>query len=521
VRIDEIRWTNYRRLADARLSVRGHLVLLGPNDSGKSSVLRAIHLCLGVPGTQLSSSVQPRDLTSPDQPLVLEVVLGDISEDDRAAFPDEIEVGPPETLTIRVEAHVDPDDPTVVTVERAFPFAGHRRGVSRLQLQAIGWHFVAATRSMIRELGTGSGGTARELLMDLDLTDDEVTFNELAERYRAALDGSSVIGAFRSSLADALTDALPHAVHADDVGVSPATELSNSPLAGAAVTISDGEHVAPIAEQSDGVRALTVLALVGMANKAARIVGIDEPETHLYPSAQRAVAESLQRSEHQRIVATHSSAVVGRMSPLDIVAFGADRRARQLDVDAPIATVEVSTRHWGHRMIEPLTATRIVVLEGPSDRIVCARAAELAGYNLDRAGITLFELDGAEMFPTANRIFGTPGFDLPLCGLVDSDAADKWAKELGIDRTALEASNIIECVPDLEGAYVDALGVDRTVELLTATGFYTEQAIVRGCGVAMRAALTTDALADFCRHKRRKIPAALAISGGMTQADAS
>jgi putative ATP-dependent endonuclease of OLD family len=295
--------------------------------------------------------------------------------------------------------------------------------------------------------------------------------------------------------------------------------LSNSPLAGAAVTIRDGEHVAPIAEQSDGVRALTVLALVGMANKAARIVGIDEPETHLYPSAQRAVAESLQRSGHQRVVATHSSAVVGRMSPLDIVAFGADRRPRQLDVSAPIATVEVSTRHWGHRMIEPLTANRIVVLEGPSDRIVCARAAQLEGYNLDRAGITLFELDGAEMFPTANRIFGAPGFDLPLYGLVDSDAADRWAKEL--DRTALEASNIIECVPDLEGAYVDALGADRTFELLTASGFYTEQEIVRACGVAMRAALTADALAEFCRHKRRKIPAALAVAGGMTRAEAA
>jgi putative ATP-dependent endonuclease of OLD family len=409
----------------------------------------------------------------------------------------------------------------VLHVERGFPYAGHRRGVSRLQLQAIGWHFVAATRSMIRELGTGSGATARELLLDLDLTGDEATFNELAESYRAALDGSTAIRDFRSSLADALTDALPHAVSDDDVGVSPASELSNSPLAGAAVTIRDGDHVAPIAEQSDGLRALTVLALVGMANKAARIVGIDEPETHLHPTAQRAVAEGLQRSEDQRIVATHSSAVVGRMSPLDIVAFGADRRARQLDVNAPIATVEVSTRHWGQRMIEPLTANRIIVLEGPSDRIVCARAAQLEGYNLDRAGITLLELDGADMFPTANKIFGAPGFDLPLYGLVDSDAADKWAKELGIDRTALEASNIIECVPDLEGAYVEALGVDRTVELLTATGFYTEQAIVRGCGVAMRIALTTDALADFCRHKRRKIPAALALSGGMTQADAA
>lgn len=496
-------------------------MLLGPNDSGKSSVLRAIHLCLGVAGAQLGSSVQPRDLTSPDQPLVLDVVLGDISEEDRAAFPDEIEVGPPETLTIRLEANVDPDDPTIVLVERGFPFAGHRRGVSRLQIKTIGWTFVAATRSMIRELGTGSGGTARELLMDLDLTDDEVTFNELAERYRAALDGSTVIRDFRTSLAESLTNALPHAVQADDVGVSPATELSNSPLAGAAVTIRDGEHVVPIAEQSDGMRALSVLALVGMANQAARIVGIDEPETHLHPSAQRAVAESLQRSEDQRIIVTHSSAVVGRMSPLDIVAFGADRRARQLDVNAPIATVEVSARHWGHRMIEPLTASRIIVVEGPSDRIVCARVAQLQGQNLDRAGITLFELDGADLFPTANKIFGAPGFDLPLYGLVDSDAAGKWAKELGVDRTALEASNIVVCVPDLEGAYVDALGADRTLELLTATGLFSDQAIVRACGVATRSALTTAALAEFCRLKRRKIRAALAITGGMTRAEAA
>jgi putative ATP-dependent endonuclease of OLD family len=92
---------------------------------------------------------------------------------------------------------------------------------------------------------------------------------------------------------------------------------------------------------------------------------------------------------------------------------------------------------------------------------------------------------------------------------------------LGVDRTALEASNIIECVPDLEGAYVDALGADRTFEVLTTSGFYTEQEILRACGVAMRVALTTDALAEFCRHKRRKIPAALAVAGGVTQAEAA
>ena len=50
MRLREVCWENYRRLPDGRIEVRNHLVLVGPNDSGKSSILRAIHICLGVPG---------------------------------------------------------------------------------------------------------------------------------------------------------------------------------------------------------------------------------------------------------------------------------------------------------------------------------------------------------------------------------------------------------------------------------------------------------------------------------------
>jgi putative ATP-dependent endonuclease of the OLD family len=208
------------------------------------------------------------------------------------------------------------------------------------------------------------------------------------------------------------------------------------------------------------------------------------------------------------------------MNPLDIAAFGADRRVRQLPVGAYFAEVEVSARHWGHRMLEPLTAKRIVLVEGVSDRIIVARAAELLGPDLDRAGVVVFELDGAGLFPTANKLFGKPGFDLPLYGLVDSDAAEAWADELGINRADLGSAHMLEAVPDLEGAYVAALGAARTATLLIAAGMYTETQIFGACEVSDSSQLTIAAMADFCRHRKRKTRAAIAVAKGMTTVEA-
>jgi len=354
------------------------------------------------------------------------------------------------------------------------------------------------------------------LLSGLDLSSDAAAFNAARDSYRDALAGSTAITDFRATLAGALTAALPAPVEVDDIGVGSAADLLDNPLAGVSVTIRDGDHVAQLAEQSDGVRALSVLALLGLSHQSAQIVGIDEPETHLHTTAQRAVADSIRHSNGQRVVSTHSSAIVSRMSPLDIAAFRADRQVRQLPIGTHFAELEVSARHWCHRMIEPLTAKRIVLVEGVSDRIIVARAAELLGPDLDRAGVAVFELDGAQLFPTANKLFGKPGFDLPLYGLVDSDAADAWANELGVNRADLESARMVECVPDLEGAYVAALGAARIAAMLVASGMYTETQILRTCRVADASQLTTAMMADFCRNSKRKTKSAIAVAHGIT-----
>lgn len=520
LKIREVTWVNYRRLPDGQISVRDHLVLVGPNDTGKSSIVRAIHLCVGMAHGQVANAITARDFTDPSAPLRLTVTLDGIELDDRSAFPDEITIGPPEVLVVALEATLDPSDPDQKTVRRSFPDSGHARPPTRSQLDAIGFEYVPAVRSLLRELGGVRGGAVRSLLSGLDLTADAVALQAAAENYRGVLDGSEALGQFRVDLAEALSAALPVPVAETDVRVVPEADIHEDPLSGVTVTIRDGDHDAPLAEHSDGIRALSVLTLLGMSHKTARIVAVDEPETHLHPTAQRSIAKTLRMGGGQRVLVTHSPSVVSAMNPMDIVAFGTDRRPRQLAPGAPIAGHEETVRHWSHRLIEPLTARKVVVVEGVSDQILVERVAELMGTNLDRIGVTVFELGGASLFPTAYKVFGPGAFELPFVGMVDEDARSLWAATIGVPDADLESAGFVVCDPDLEGAYIDAFGVDTVISVLVASPSIPVQGLLDSCGTTTVASITRDSLWSYCRRKKHKVAAALAIAAEMTKAQA-
>ena len=254
MRVREVSWLNYRRLPDAQIVVNDHLVLVGPNDTGKSSVLRAIHLCIGMPHGQLLNAISARDFTDADEPLRLSVTLEGIEDDDRAMFPDEITTGPPEGLVVEVEAVLDPTDPDEKTIWRYFPDGGHDRSPSRTQLEAIGFQYVSAVRSLIRELGGARGSAVGSLLSTVDLSADADALGEAAALYRDALDGATALINLRGELADALSKALPTEVGEDDVRVVSESEILDDPLSGVTVALRDGERHVPLVEQSDGIR---------------------------------------------------------------------------------------------------------------------------------------------------------------------------------------------------------------------------------------------------------------------------
>ena len=62
MKLSRLKVENYRRLQDFEIDIRSHLVLVGANDVGKSSLLRIIDLTLGASVAQLFASLSVDDL---------------------------------------------------------------------------------------------------------------------------------------------------------------------------------------------------------------------------------------------------------------------------------------------------------------------------------------------------------------------------------------------------------------------------------------------------------------------------
>jgi putative ATP-dependent endonuclease of the OLD family len=93
VRLKKFELSNYKRVGDLEIHLRDHLVLIGANDVGKTSLLRALDLLLG-PTPQIYSAISVADIRDQDSSMVARAVFTDFTDVDRALFHREIDVAP-------------------------------------------------------------------------------------------------------------------------------------------------------------------------------------------------------------------------------------------------------------------------------------------------------------------------------------------------------------------------------------------------------------------------------------------
>ena len=99
-------------LQDLAVEVRDHLVIVGANDVGKTSVLRLLNLLLGATVQQLYQALGPQDLREGVDRLVVTARLEDFSEEEQSQFPFAMSVveGQPNFLLMRLEVAIAEDD---------------------------------------------------------------------------------------------------------------------------------------------------------------------------------------------------------------------------------------------------------------------------------------------------------------------------------------------------------------------------------------------------------------------------
>lgn len=502
MKLARIRIQNHARVADVEIEVRHHLVLVGANDVGKSSILRCIHLILGASTAQLYSQITKDDFRDPTQEFVVEVKLDGYSDDEKAAFPDEIDT-PSRSLSLRLTATLDAD---TLYVDRIAMGAGTRRQLSRPQLEALGWRFLSAT-SQARELREDRRTAIRDLLDAVELGIEKTDFDDAVQRLAAVLSSSTVMEGVRADLAAQLTKALPSAIGTNDLAFVPGSSADQDVLSDVRLQVLKEGELRDLTSQSDGMRALYAIALYDLTSAGANVVGIDEPEVHLHPTSQRSLARLLKASRNQKIIATHSPDIVGAFEPDSIVVVKEGGNVVQPEAGFLTSDERLTVRWWVRDRLEPLTARRVIAVEGLADRIIVERAADLTNRNLDRLGVSLIETNGAGDMGAIHTLFGSAGFNVPLSMLVDADAESATAAKLGVESADLHSQFVWVSRSDLEDEYVAAIGPQPLQAALTSSNLFRRNQLRHLTASGPGGAYTVSDVAGFCR--RYKVNAAL------------
>ncbi|WP_439938538.1 ATP-dependent nuclease [Nocardia sp. N13] len=507
---------NHSRIQDLNLEVRRHAVIVGANDVGKSSMLRMLNLLLGMSTSGLYQSLKPADLRDPAKPLVVDALWSDFEEPNRRPFPSEISIAPDGTteyLWVQLVVEQDPEDDEMVTVRRWFPESGHERAPTRDQLEAFGWRYLKATRGT--SMMEGAHSPVRTLLAAADLGKNEEGLKTLLQQFNDELAGNESVGELLKRVASHLSRAMPRTVAKDDFAVRSVTDPTSDVLQDVTIFLNRGNDQVSLAEQSDGVRQLMSMTLFDLAEGAANVLAIDEPEIHLHPTSQRTAADLLSGDGNQKIIATHSPYLLHRFEPAEVIAVDRHGVCRQVGQTKLSKVEKVRAHWWSPRLLEALTARFVVLVEGAADRVIVEAVAEKLGHDLDRIGAVVVELDGADKFRNVFPLLGPDGFGPTLLGLVDKNESSSWVNAFGGKPTTVVDKKVFISDGDLEDEYTKALGGPAAASALIDGGFCREQGILQAVGVSEISEISPSAVAKFCRD-RGKVDAATAISEALT-----
>lgn len=207
----------------------------------------------------------------------------------------------------------------------------------------------------------------------------------------------------------------------DSVSVEAIPGKAFDTLAQAQVILSSSSGVGiPVHRHGEGTQSLAVIYLFGAflsgrlhkngSGNVHPILTLEEPEAHLHPSAIRSVTRVLDSMPGQKIITTHSGDLVSRI-PIECL-----RRLRRKDGAITICQIadEFSTEEWRQIRYHVQTtrgnlffARCWLLVEGLSDRLVFEHCADMCGYDLAHEGVFCIEYaqsNGAPLIKFAKQM---------------------------------------------------------------------------------------------------------------------
>jgi hypothetical protein len=150
------------------------------------------------------------------------------------------------------------------------------------------------------------------------------------------------------------------------------------------------------------------------------------------------------------------------------------RKRARIDAAPPDGGPQATTR-----ALEKVDGARAIVLvEGVSDQLAVEALAERRGRNLEREGVVVVPIGGAQAIGRFLARFGPRGSRTRLAGLYDLGEEDVIRARLeragfgtSLTRADMERLGFYVCVEDLEDELIRSLGAEAVEQVLDSQGY--------------------------------------------------
>ena len=419
--ITSVRIRNFRGIRDLHLELDDVTVLIGENNSGKTSVLDALKLCLHDLGPRRRVVFDALDFHLPDDridPSSAEPIQIDItfSEQESGQWDDDLTGrleragirqvdGNRGYVCLRVSCAYEPEDKEF-TQKWFFldPMGNPLRNVGSgalTQLQReVSYFYLSALRDAALHFDA-RGPFWRPFLRDSQLADDKK--GEIERKLREVNDLVVASHASFEQVQRGLRRVQEvFALAADDiVSIEAVPGRMFDMLAKAQVHLgtATGAKI-PVGRHGEGTQSLAVLMLfssfLNLPSEGAPILALEEPEAHLHPSAIRALWQLVSGFAGQKLISTHSGDLIAEIDIHNVRRFSRTADGiKSFSVSASQLTNEEIRKfnyHVRQTRGELLFARCWLLVEGETEIWVYSAAARALGFNLHREGVRLVAL---------------------------------------------------------------------------------------------------------------------------------
>lgn len=424
---------SYRSIIEANLDdLQQYCAIVGPNNSGKSNLLRAIYISLSIAlegdfqrtrtNRQYSYAYRgERYIWAQDIPVTLKEdknasttfkLTFEFTDEEKADFREKFGINLSKSLQMKFQLFSNKTEYNIIMPGRAKkPMEEKMQEIGLFIRSKLAYEYIPCVRST----DLTAEYFSELLYKELRQIENDPVYIECVQKITELQ--KPVVSSLEQKLTSSLKTFLPDVSAVklqDNVGYFD-TRLKYYPsrTRGIPIEIDDGS-LTSIDTKGDGIKSLVAIGLIesmSFENSQGRslILCIEEPEAHLHPDAvhslRNVLLEIAGRSGVQVIISTHSPILVDRNDVSNNVVVSPNHRV------AACQSIETVRETLGIRLTDNLSASKIVLVEGESDKryieALCRDLNEKLAAKIDNNSLRIENVHSASKMDYQVRLYNS------------------------------------------------------------------------------------------------------------------